>query len=206
LQSLPIVPAAAFVLEGFRDAVEGEDGVDGRLFVLLQGTEVIVERATRDLRSALGRAGVPEAVLSDDNSLNAFQRVLDATIEIVGERSATYRIYAHPVEADARAAAVRDVAVRHQFLYDCIVDAMNGDIFLRVKDRDARAFDSRVEIFDDELHELEPGATLVASRSAMRGQLQVWGARPNGFEKMQALKKHFDPKRVLNPGRFVGGL
>lgn len=206
LQSLPIVPAAAFVVEGFRDAVDGDDGVDGRLFVLLQGTQTIVERATRDLRSALGRAGVPEAALSDEGPLNALQRVLDATIETVGERSATYRIYAHPAEAGARAAAVRDVAVRHQFLYDCIVDAINGDIFLRVKDRDARAFDSRVEIFDDELHELEPNATLVASRSAMRANLRVWGAQPGGFEKMRALKAQFDPNRILNPGRFVGGL
>lgn len=206
LQSLPVVPAAAFVVEGFRDALDGEDGIDGRLFVLLQGSASVVDRATRDLRSALGRAGVPEAVLDDTGAANAFQRVLDATIETVGERSVTYRAYVPPSEADSRAAALRDIAVRHQFLYDCIVDAMNGDVFLRVKDRDARAFDSRIEIFDDELHAAEPFAAVVASRSAMRAHLQVWGARPGGLEKMRALKERFDPNRTLNPGRFVGSL
>ncbi|MBV9270481.1 MAG: FAD-binding oxidoreductase, partial [Candidatus Eremiobacteraeota bacterium] len=136
----------------------------------------------------------------------AFTQILDATVECVGERSATYRTFAPPAEAESRAANLRDIAVRHRFSYDAILDAMNGDIFLRIKELDARAFDSRVEIFDDDVHEAEPGAVVVATRSAMRPNLAMWGAAPSGYDKMRALRDRFDPHRTLNPGRFIGGL
>lgn len=206
LQTLPVPPAAALLVEGYRDTIAGEDGIDGRLFVLLQGMPNVVDRATRDLRSALGKAGVPEASIVEDGAFSAFTQIVDATVETAGERSATYRIFSLPAQAEARASHARDIAVRHRFSYDAILDAMNGDIFLRVKELDARAFDSRIELFDDELHVAEPAAVIVATRSAMRAHLRMWGAAPSGFEKMRALRERFDPNRLLNPGRFVGGL
>ena len=79
-------PAAAFCIEGFRKSIDGEDGVDGRLFVLLEGSEALLDRATRDARSALGRAGVPETVILDGGAGKSFDRVLDACVESTGER------------------------------------------------------------------------------------------------------------------------
>ncbi|MBV9269709.1 MAG: FAD-binding oxidoreductase, partial [Candidatus Eremiobacteraeota bacterium] len=112
LYALSVPPAAALLIEGFRNAITGEDGIDGRLFVLLQGSPNVVDRATRDLRSALGKAGVPEASIVEDGAFTAFTQILDATVECVGERSATYRIFALPAEAESRAANLRDIAVR----------------------------------------------------------------------------------------------
>lgn len=40
----------------------------------------------------------------------------------------------------------------------------------------------------------------------LRGALDPWGPPPESFPIMQRFKKEFDPHRVLNPGRFVGGL
>ena len=36
--------------------------------------------------------------------------------------------------------------------------------------------------------------------------IDVWGPKPNSFPIMEQLKLRFDPRRRLNPGRFVGGL
>ena len=36
--------------------------------------------------------------------------------------------------------------------------------------------------------------------------IDVWGPNPSGMEIMRRIKNQFDPKGVLNPGRFVGGL
>ena len=52
------------------------------------------------------------------------------------------------------------------------------------------------------------GGTLVIQDmpSEWAGKIDAWGTPPTSFRLMQALKGRFDPRRRLNPGRFVGGL
>jgi glycolate oxidase FAD binding subunit len=89
--ALPVAPAAFLCVEGYRKAIDGEDGIDGRAFILFEGSQAVVDRATREARSALGKAGIPEATIVDAGARECFERVLDATIANVAERSVTYR-------------------------------------------------------------------------------------------------------------------
>ncbi|MCJ2519643.1 MAG: hypothetical protein LN412_01675, partial [Candidatus Thermoplasmatota archaeon] len=52
------------------------------------------------------------------------------------------------------------------------------------------------------------GGNLVLERAPadLKDTLDVWGPRPPGFDLMSRVKAEFDPKGILNPGRFVGGL
>ncbi len=51
-------------------------------------------------------------------------------------------------------------------------------------------------------------ARLVVQRASreVRAQVDVWGPVGSDLAIMQRLKKAFDPNRILNPGRFVGGI
>ncbi|MFQ5850602.1 MAG: FAD-binding oxidoreductase [Candidatus Binatia bacterium] len=40
----------------------------------------------------------------------------------------------------------------------------------------------------------------------VKGRVDVWGPVGRALPLMQALKDQFDPERILNPGRFVGGI
>ncbi|WP_248930672.1 FAD-binding oxidoreductase [Paenibacillus hamazuiensis] len=40
----------------------------------------------------------------------------------------------------------------------------------------------------------------------MRTKLNVWGAEAEDWKLMKGIKEKIDPKRILNPGRFVGGI
>ena len=60
LAALRIRPAAAFWVDGFHHAIDGDEGPEGRILCVLEGSDALLERATLELRSALGRAGVPE--------------------------------------------------------------------------------------------------------------------------------------------------
>jgi len=206
LQALPIPPAAAFWIEGYRGAIDGEDGTEGRMVVLLEGSDALLERATRELRSALGRAGVPETRVIDSGAKEAFERVVDAYVACVGERSVTYRIASAPGETERIASDVKALAERFQLRFDAIVDAMNGDVIVRIGDLDAYALGAKISMFDDALHDLQSGAIVIASKHRSRATLNVWGALPDGFSTMRALKLRFDPTGTLNPGRFIGGL
>ena len=46
------------------------------------------------------------------------------------------------------------------------------------------------------------------SRGPLRdaGELDAWGTAGDTLPLMRALKQQFDPRGVLNPGRFVGGI
>ena len=48
--------------------------------------------------------------------------------------------------------------------------------------------------------------TVEAAPLAVKKRLDVWGLPRRDWALMQVLKHRFDPQRVLNPGRFVGGL
>lgn len=206
LASLPMRPAAAFWVDGFHNAIDGEDGPEGRVAVLLEGSEALLERATRELRSALGRAGVPETRVHDAGARESFQRVVDAYVACLGERSVTYRIGSFPHASEQNALRAGELARRFGMRADTIVDVMNGDIVVRVSDLDARALGAKIETFDDALHEIEPRAQVIASNHTSRIYLRVWGETPPAVAQMQALKARFDPNRTLNPGRFVGGI
>ena len=206
LQALPMRPAAAFWIDGFHKAVDGDDGAEGRVAVLLEGSEASLERATRELRSALGRAGVPETRVLDAGARESFQRVVDAYIACLGERSVTYRIGSLPQASEPNALRANELARRFELRAEAIVDVLNGDIILRVSDLDARALGAKIEAFDDALHEIESRAQVIASDHPNRIHLRVWGESPPAIAQMQALKARFDPNRTLNPGRFVGGI
>jgi len=206
LQTMTATPAAAFWIEGFAKEFGGADADDGRLFVLMQGSDAFLDRATRDLRSGLGKAGVPETHVVDAGANEAFERLCDAYVASVDERSITYRSGGDPSDVEARALTMRALAHRFELRADSIADIMNGDAILRVSDTDARGFTAKIEIFDDALHDDVPNAQVIAGDFVGRSNLNVWGAPPPAIEKMRALKLSFDPKGTLNPGRFVGGI
>ncbi|HEY1656105.1 MAG TPA: FAD-binding oxidoreductase [Candidatus Tumulicola sp.] len=206
LAGLDVRPSAAFWIDGFHQAIDGDDGDEGRIVVLLEGSEALLERATRELRSALGRAGVPETRIVDAGARESFQRTIDAYTATLGERSITYRLHQFPEKAEAVVRALRECARGFELRCESIVDVMNGDLVARISDLDAHALGTKIEQFDEALHAELPDARVIAGEHPQRPCLRVWGQDPPAIAKMRALKARFDPHRTLNPGRFVGGI
>ncbi len=48
--------------------------------------------------------------------------------------------------------------------------------------------------------------TLPWCPTALKGEIDVWGAPPADFALMKKLKAVFDPDGILSPGRFMGGI
>ncbi|MCC6944061.1 MAG: FAD-binding oxidoreductase [Thermomicrobiales bacterium] len=51
-----------------------------------------------------------------------------------------------------------------------------------------------------------PRTRVVAMPESTRRDHDVWGDSVDSVDLMRQLKQEFDPERILNPGRFVGGL
>jgi glycolate oxidase FAD binding subunit len=57
------------------------------------------------------------------------------------------------------------------------------------------------------IHGFDGSVVVQAGPRELRTALDPWGpVEPAAFELMRRLREEFDPRRVLNPGRFVGGL
>ncbi|MED0735994.1 FAD-binding oxidoreductase [Aneurinibacillus thermoaerophilus] len=41
---------------------------------------------------------------------------------------------------------------------------------------------------------------------ALRQKIEVWGGTPSSFFLLEGIKRSIDPNRILNPGRFIGGI
>ncbi|HEV2262681.1 MAG TPA: FAD-binding oxidoreductase [Candidatus Rubrimentiphilum sp.] len=206
IAALPVIPAAAFCAEGFGKTVDGTDDIDGRVLLYFEGSEELLDRATLEARSALGRAGVPETAIVDTGASESFDRSLNACIANKRGRSITYRSLGLPGTAQERAVLLRDVCNRHELFTDVLFDVMNGDVFVRASERSAERFAAKIALCHAELRALEPRAVIVASDAPIRATFEAWGATPPAIEKMRALKARFDPHGTLNPGRFIGGI
>lgn len=48
--------------------------------------------------------------------------------------------------------------------------------------------------------------TILEAPIKIKQKLDVWGYAGNSLDLMRRIKQQFDPKNILNPGRFVGGI
>ncbi|MBV8152603.1 MAG: FAD-binding oxidoreductase [Candidatus Eremiobacteraeota bacterium] len=209
LQSLEVEPTAALLVQGFREILPFEEGADGAVALVFEGSTVAVERATRNLRSALGAAGVPETRIQDAGGPEAFARLIDAYVATIAGRSVTLRALGLPESALTREFAAREALTPTATFLDTIVDLRSGDLIARVfVDGSLAAPAIRGTLSDAvaALRERIPQATILARGVVLDGEIEAWGAPPSALETMRALKARFDPRGTLAPGRFVGGI
>lgn len=204
--ALSIEPVAALAVAGFRSEIEGHDGVDGRLFVMFEGTASTVNHAVRDLRSALGSAGVPATTVLGEEGGRVYQQILDAYVSRLGNRTATYRSLGPPSSVVARAESMARFARAQELEVEALLDLRCGDAILRVSSRLATQFAARLVAFDDALAGVLPNVRVLIAPEALRNRLAMWGSAPLALGKMRELKARFDPNNTLAPGRFVGGI
>jgi glycolate oxidase FAD binding subunit len=203
---LAIEPVAALVVDGF-PRVARYPGATLRLVLLFEGSEAVVERGTRDARSALGKVGIAETLLHDGETAERdFGEIVDAYVDAHGERTLMYRSTGLPSTAWARSRTAHALAREHGLHAESIADVRTGDAILRFSARTVAAFAEKIVAFDADVRRAYDRATVLAGGAALRASIDAWGAEPSSIATMRAIKAHFDPAGILAPGRYVGAI
>ncbi|MBV8601573.1 MAG: FAD-binding oxidoreductase, partial [Candidatus Eremiobacteraeota bacterium] len=185
VRGLALEPTAALLFSGFRDVLPSPlaEGADGTLLLLFEGSAAAIERATRDLRSALGAAGVPQTRIfdADAGAHQTFQRAIDAYVASIPGRSVTLRALGLPEGAMTRERAAREALEPAAAFLDTIVDLQSGDLIARIfvdGKLDPLAVRGTLSDAVASLRERLPDAIVLARGLPFDGEIDAWGAPP----------------------------
>ncbi len=205
LGELQIEPSAALLIDGFAGVARyGEAPL--RLLLTFEGSEAVVERATRDLRSHLGKAGIPETLLLDGAAADrALAETIDAYIDVPGA-ALTYRSAGLPSTAWSRTRNAAALAREYGLGAESVADVRTGDAILRFSAAGEAAFADVLGAFDGALRAAFERTTVLAGDPALRAAIDAWGAVPSTIVTLREIKERFDPAGILAPGRYVGAI
>jgi glycolate oxidase FAD binding subunit len=203
---LAIEPVAALLIDGYA-RIARYPGARLRLVLLFEGSEPVVERGTRDVRSALGRVGISETLLHDGaDAEHVFSEIVDAYIDAPGERTLSYRTTGLPSTAWSRTRTSETLARQNSLHAESIADLRTGDAILRFSAHTMASFSARLAALDRDVHAAFEHASVLAGGETLRKSIDAWGPEPSTIATMRAIKAHFDPAGILAPGRYVGAI
>jgi hypothetical protein len=175
--------------------------------VLFEGSSAVIDRATRDLRSLLGKCGIAETLVLDGNAAaGVLQETIDAYIEPLDDRSITYRSAGPPSTVWARTRAACAIVSECRGRFDFIADLRTGDAIVRLAGTSPDHAAGILPETNTELRRDLPGITVLAGDPLLRARVDAWGPIPPVMDTLRSIKARFDPDATLAPGRYVGGL
>jgi glycolate oxidase FAD binding subunit len=208
LVNLTATPTAIDLLVGSawnEEALPAEDSRAATIVVRVEGTDAEVKWMTEHVQYEFWQGGAAGAQLLTDADAN---RLWSHQVEFA-DRGATTQpdeaslVLKVAVPPSAVTAAIADLR-SHDPACTIQVHAANGIIIARFADF-AAADVSRVLVGKLRPAAAHRGGSLIVIASRLEGLTPhiAWGGRTDASVLMERIKHQFDPRNILNPGRFV---
>lgn len=209
----PLSPLRMVLLEGAAAGlVEGDSSPGseaGKLVVELGGSARVLERGAQLLEEAGRGTGGAARRVERQAAEKAWARIADfpralapthdsamilkASLPVAAGEEFLARALQAAKERSLQVAAFAQVGVG--IVQVCVLDAMP-----------ANGAKTMIETLRQAARGLGGALVVVEAPPDVRNQMDVWGPPGDDFEIMRKLKSAWDPKGILAPGRYVGGL
>jgi glycolate oxidase FAD binding subunit len=207
----PLVPSAIQLLnEAAAREVGRQVGVTSEVHgvVLAAAVASVPEAVEAQIRTAQAMAGeADEHEVLEGKSHDAFWaavRDFDSGADMILKAAVLMDRVTKAMEYGER------LATQHGLRVAVISEAGTGILRYHLREGDGTKSTARLAEVVAALREfaVQAKGSLVVLRAPaeVKALVDVWGPPGKGFALMQGLKEQFDPGRILNPGRFVGGL
>lgn len=175
-----------------------EDLPQPKIDILFDGTQDGIAAQAAAFKSIVSPAPVVEA---DPPVWNARQELYSAA-QREPSTSSVAKFSTLPSRIESAAGALCSIAAS-RVRYDAVVQATGiGHVLLG---GEPAAMASVLNSFRASL-ERSGGSLIIHQQPGAGPNVDPWGAPGDALPLMRALKSQFDPKRILNPGRFPGGI
>ncbi len=209
-----LVPLAISTLHGGKRPA-GAGGMDDdshpSLMVRLGGRARSVQRQTDDVASIVkSHAAVSNSVIDGDDSAMMWRRVgdfgwNDNTAPVVGIRASVL-----PSDIPRTIQYMQEIEDSSGLRWRATTQTAQGvvDIHWHLFDGEPSPEHVRAAISNTVQAVQRIGGTAVVTHAPapIKESLDVWGEPTSAINTMRNLKRQYDPQRLLNPGRFMGGI
>lgn len=208
-----LVPLAISTLHGQQRIAAGHGTGEGRpsLMVRVGGRARSVRRQTDDVVSICKRFGaVHSAVIDGDDAAMMWRRIgdlgwADETAPVAGIRASVL-----PSDIPRIIQSMHDIEDSSGLAWRAATQTAQGviDIHWIGVDGKPPSEHVRAAISNTVKAVQRAGGTAVVTHAPtpIKETLDVWGEPTSAIDTMRNLKRQYDPDRLLNPGRFMGGI
>ncbi len=197
LSRSPLLPAAVALMNS--DGL-GAGQNDWRAAIRCEGFAETVTRHLADSQALAQHVGLGAEILRDSADSQLWDRVRDFPLQT---GRVIYRVTVHRASVAESLRAIHDWN-GSEFEPAILSDPLTGTLWLAEAERQTSP-----QRFADLLSLAQRcggHAIIFAAPADAKENIDVWGPAPPTLVLMRKIKNQFDPKAVLSPGRFVGGL
>lgn len=197
LSRSPLLPAAVALMNS---GALGVGQNDWRAAVRCEGFAETVTRHLADSQALVQQVGLGAEILRDSADSQLWDRVRDFPLQT---GRVVYRVTVPRASVAASVRAIHDWN-GSEFQPAILSDPLTGTLWVAEAERQTSP-----QRFADLLSLAQRcggHAIIFAAPADTKKNIDVWGPAPPTLVLMRKIKNQFDPKAVLNPGRFVGGM
>ena len=194
-----LLPSAVLLLNAQASKATALAQSDWQVAVWCEGFEETVARHLRDAPALAQRIGLATAILHENDHRRFWDKMRDFPLQA----GLVYRVTV------PRASMAEVIQTVHNwstadFRPEIVSDAAMGIVWISLEVNDLAAQWFAKLIAEARAH--RGHAIMLAAPTHLKRGIDVWGPAPPTLSLMREIKRQFDPKGLLNPGRFVGSI
>ena len=194
-----LLPSAVLLLNAQASKATALAQSDWQVAVWCEGFEETVARHLRDAPALAQRIGLATAILHENDHRRFWDQMRDFPLQA----GLVYRVTV------PRASMAEVIQTVHNwstadFRPEIVSDTAMGIVWISLEVNDLAAQWFAKLIAEARAH--RGHAIMLAAPTHLKRGIDVWGPAPPTLSLMREIKRQFDPKGLLNPGRFVGSI
>ena len=195
-----LLPSAVFLLNTQANKATALAQSDWHVAVWCEGFETTVSRHLHDAAEMAQKIGLASMILRENDHRRFWDEMRDFPLKV------DRLVYRVTLPRSSTAEFIQTMHTRSLagLRPEIVSDAVMGTVWISLVSDDlaARSFAKLV----DEARAHGGHGMILTAPTHLKQAIDVWGPEPPALPLMREIKKQFDPRSLLNPGRFVAGI